>query len=237
MIRASFALAFGQLRDPRFRLTALIGAALSLALLFALYALLIQLFSATEGEVFTYSDGTRMDRLGNFFSVVSLATMLMLSAFLMIPAASLLTGLHLNAVADEVEAQHYPALGPSTHQNSYKLWHDSVNYFGLMFAINAVSFLSFALFGLLWGLVLFWALNGWLLSREYVTMIAERRLDPATIRAFRQRHRGPLLLAGIALAVMLSVPLLNLLMPAIGIAAFTHLTHALSARQPQGTPI
>lgn len=236
MIRTSFALGFGQLKDPRFRQTALIGAALSLALLFALYAVLIQIFTAIDGESFTFSDGTRMDRLGNFFSVVSIATMLMLSVFLMAPAASLLTGLHLNAVAHDVETGHYPALGIAMPQGSYKLWYDSINYFGLMLAINLAAFFSFALFGLLWGLVIFWALNGWLLSREYVTMIAERRLDRASIKAVRRQHRQTFFLAGFAFAVLLSVPFLNLLMPAIGIAAFTHLTHALTTRLPEGTP-
>lgn len=235
MIRTSFVLGFGQLKDPRFRQTAVIGAALSLALLFAIYAVLIQIFTAMDGESFAFSDGTRMDRLGNFFSVVSIATMLMLSVFLMAPAASLLTGLHLHAVASEVEKLHYPALGPAASQGTYKLWYDSINYFGLMLAINLASFFSFAIFGLLWGIVVFWVLNGWLLSREYVTMIAERHLDRASVKALRRHHRQTFLFAGVAFAVLLSVPFLNLLMPVIGIAAFTHLAHALTTRLPEGT--
>lgn len=236
MIRTSFALGFGQLKEPRFRQTALIGAALSLVLLFAIYAVLIQIFAALDGESFAFSDGTRMDRLGAFFSFVSIATMLMLSVFLMAPVASLLTGLHLHAVASEVEKLHYPAPGPVMPQGTYKLWYDSINYFGLMLAINLASFFSFAIFGMLWGIVIFWALNGWLLSREYVTMIAERRLDRASIKALRRQHRQTFLLAGVVFAVLLSVPFVNLLMPVIGIAAFTHLAHALTTHLPEGTP-
>lgn len=234
MIRDSYLRAFAELRDPGFRQTTLIGAALSLALLFALYALLIQLFSTFEDGVFTFSDGTRMDRLGNFFSTVSLATMMILSIFLMAPAASLFTGLHLHAVTDRIEGQHYPRLAPARPQSTQKLWFDSVNYFGLVFFINLVSFASFALLGVLWGIAFFWVLNGWLLSREYSTMISERRHDGAAIKAFHRQHRRTLLLAGIALAILLSVPVLNLVMPVIGVAAFTHLIHGLGAARPQG---
>lgn len=234
MIRDSYKLAFGDLRDPRFRQTALIGAALSLALLFALYALMIQLFSTFDEEVFTFSDGTRMDRLGNFFSTVSLATMMLVSIFLMAPVASLFTGLHLHAVTDRVEARHYPRLAEPRPQTTQKLWLDSVNYFGMVFFINIVAFTAIALFGMIWGIALFWALNGWLLSREYTTMISERRADTAAIRAFNRQHRRPLILAGIVLAILLSVPFLNLLMPVIGVAAFTHLIHGLTETRPQG---
>lgn len=234
LIRDSYGRAFAELRDPDFRRTALIGAALSLALLFALYALLIQFFTSFEDEVFTFSDGTRMDRLGNFFSTVSLVTMMMLSVFLMAPVASLFTGLHLNAVTDAIEGRHYPQLAPAAPQETRKLWFDSVNYFGLVFFITLVAFICLALFGVLWGIVVFWALNGWLLSREYSTMISERRRDPAAIRAFRGQHRRTLFLTGVTLAVLLSVPVLNLVMPVIGVAAFTHLIHMLSTRQPQG---
>lgn len=237
MIGTSYALAFRHLREAQFRQTALIGAALSLVLLFMLYALLIQLFTSTEGETFVFSDGTRMDRLGNYFSFVSLGTMLMLSFFLMAPVASLFTGLHLNAVAEDVEARHYPHLAPAVRQDTQKIWADSIRYFSLMLGINMVPLLVFAIFGVLWGMVVFWALNGWLLSREYVTMIIERSADRPTIREFRRQHRNTLLLAGIIFAVLLSVPLLNLLMPVVGVAAFTHLTHALETRSAEGAPL
>ncbi len=234
MIRASFAHAFADLRDPAFRRMAFIGAGFSLALLFVLYALLIQIFTSFDDEVFTFSDGTRMDRLGSFFSVVSLATMLLLSVFLMAPAASLFTGLHLNAVADTIEAQHYPQLAQPAVPDMQKLWLDSIRYFVLVFVLNLFSFMGFAILGLLWGIILFWALNGWLLSREYSTMICERRADQAMIKAFLRQHRRSLVLTGTAFAILLSVPILNLIMPVIGVAAFTHLIHRLPMHQPEG---
>jgi uncharacterized protein involved in cysteine biosynthesis len=42
--------------------------------------------------------------------------------------------------------------------------------------------------------------------------------------------------AGILMAVPLSVPLLNLLVPVLGAATFTHITHALIAKNPGLAP-
>jgi len=234
MIRASFAKAFGHLRAPQFRQTALIGAALSAVLLLAVYALLIQLFTLSGGETFTFSDGTRMDRLGSFFSTTSIVTMVMLSVFLMVPVASLFTGLHLNAVADTVEGQHFSRLSTAKPRASYQLWRDSVTYFTLLVFLNFAGLVGLVLLGPFLGLVLLWVLNGWLLAREYSAMILARREGPDHITAFQRRHGGALLLAGMAFVLLLAVPLLNLLMPVVGVAAFTHLCHALSARQTEG---
>ncbi len=234
MIRDSYARAFVELRDPAFRRTTLIGAALSLALLFALYALLIQLFTGFEDEVFTFSDGTRMDRLGNFFSVISIATMMLLSVILMAPTASLFTGLHLHAVADRIEARHYPGLVQARPQSTPKLCFESITYFGLMFFINMFALIGFTMLGWLWGMVLFWVVNGGLLAREYSMMICQRRTDISASRAFIRRNRRVLVVAGTAFAALLSVPFVNLVMPVIGVAAFTHLIHQLSLQTSEG---
>jgi uncharacterized protein involved in cysteine biosynthesis len=48
----------------------------------------------------------------------------------------------------------------------------------------------------------------------------------------RRRHAGEIWLAGTLMAAPLSVPLVNLLIPVLGIATFTHLFHRLQARDP-----
>jgi CysZ protein len=229
VIRHAFSLAFAQMREPSFRMLAALGAALSLVLLFVVFALLVQLFVGSGG--LTISGDIQMTRLSDFFSPITILLMLGLSVFLMMPVASLFTGLHLNAVADAVEARHYPDLPPPAPLPPLKLWGDSARYFFPILGINLLGIIGLFLLGALWGFALFWFLNGWLLSREYLTMIAERRDDPATIHAFRQRHRGPLLMAGFALAFLLSIPVLNLVMPVIGVAVFTHLAHTLTPHQ------
>ncbi len=78
--------------------------------------------------------------------------------------------------------------------------------------------------------VLFWAVNGYLLGREFFQMAAMRREGREGATALRSRHAGQIWLAGTLMAVPLSVPLVNLLMPVIGAATFTHMYHRLAGR-------
>jgi uncharacterized protein involved in cysteine biosynthesis len=78
--------------------------------------------------------------------------------------------------------------------------------------------------------VVFWAVNGFLLGREYFTMVATRRLGRAAAKALRRRYAGQVWIAGILMAAPLSFPLINLLIPVLGAATFTHLVHRLMAR-------
>jgi CysZ protein len=69
----------------------------------------------------------------------------------------------------------------------------------------------------------FYAVNGYLLGREYFELVALRRADIAEVRALRDVYRGRLFVAGVIIAVLLTVPLVNLLAPIVGTAAMVHL--------------
>ncbi len=77
---------------------------------------------------------------------------------------------------------------------------------------------------------LFWAVNGLLLGREFFQMAAVRREGLEGARHLRKRHAGQIWLAGTVMAIPLSVPLVNLLMPILGAATFTHMYHRLAGR-------
>jgi CysZ protein len=74
---------------------------------------------------------------------------------------------------------------------------------------------------------MFWMVNGYLLGREYFQMIAMRRMGKSEAKAARKRHRWAILAAGTLMAAPLSIPLINLLIPVLGVATFTHLYHRL----------
>jgi uncharacterized protein involved in cysteine biosynthesis len=78
-------------------------------------------------------------------------------------------------------------------------------------------------------ILVFWALNGFLLGREYFAMAAMRRLPRDQARAMRRRNFLTIWAAGILMALGLSLPLANLLVPVLGAATFTHLYHRLAA--------
>ena len=80
----------------------------------------------------------------------------------------------------------------------------------------------------------FLGLNGYLLGREYFDLVARRRLGRDGARRMRKRHGLQIWAAGILMAAPLTVPVVNLAIPILGAATFTHLFHRLAERAPSG---
>jgi len=229
MILGSILAALGQFDDPRFRRVVWVGLVLSLALLIGLYWLLVL------GIQILIPDSVSLPWIGPVGGIdwaLSLATIplvLVLSVFLMVPVASAFTGLFLDTVADAVEARHYPALPPAPRAGFWDSLIDALRYTGLLVLLNLIG-LIVVIVSAGAGLVVFWAINGYLLSREYFTTVALRRMAPAEARRMRKANALTLWLAGVLFAIPLSVPVLNLFVPVLGVAAFTHLFHRLAMR-------
>lgn len=164
-----------------------------------------------------------------FWGAVGLA--LLASAFLMFPVAALVLGFFLEDVARAVEARHYPGLPPVRAPGWGEVLGQGLGFLGLLLLVNALLLLLGWLAGPALPL-LFWAGNGWLLGREYFQLAALRRLGPAEARALRRRHGAEVWIAGTLLALPLTVPLLGLLVPVIGAAAFTHMVERLRRAAP-----
>ena len=99
-------------------------------------------------------------------------------------------------------------------------------FLGVILLANAAAF---ALYLLLppFAPLIFLGLNGALLGREYVLLAARRRMGREDARRFARTHGGTVWLAGALMALPLTVPVLNLLVPVLGAATFTHLVHRL----------
>lgn len=229
MIFASFFKALGQIGDPRFRRVMGLGVLLALALLAAVYAgFLVLINSFVPGTIDLIFVGpiTGIDALLGWGS---LFLMLGLSVFLMVPVASAFSGLFLEDIADAVEDRHYPGLPPVTPVRLGDSLVDSLNFLGLVIAANALALVLYIFAGPFIPVV-FWAVNGWLLGREYFTLVATRRIGREGAKALRAQNSGRIWLAGILMAAPLSVPLVNLVIPVLGVATFTHLFHRMAAR-------
>ncbi len=228
MIFSDFLKALGQLGDRRFRRVALIGIALAFALLGAIYAvflLAVQTLTPDSIDLPLIGPVTGVDSLLGW---ASLLLMLGLSVFLMVPVASAFTGLFLDDVADAVEARHYPALPPHPRASFGDSLRDAVNFLGLILAVNVGALFVYPFAGPAIPLV-FWAINGVLLGREYFTLVAMRRMGRAEAKAMRGRNRLVIWAAGTMMAAPLSIPLISLIVPVLGVATFTHLFHRLAA--------
>lgn len=228
MILASLRQALAQTGDPVFRRVIWLGLALALALLFAMYALLLLVIQLFTPDSLTLPIAGEVRGLGTLLSFGSLFFMLVLSVFLMVPVASAFTGLFLDDVADAVEARHYPHLALAPRASLWVTLTDSARYFALLVGLNLLGVLVFALSGGL-GIAGLWLLNGFLLAREYFTMIALRRLPTAEAYEMRRRYGLRIWAAGVLMAIPLSIPLLNLFIPVLGAATFTHLYHRLQS--------
>jgi uncharacterized protein involved in cysteine biosynthesis len=229
MIFASFFKALGQIGDPRFRRVMGLGVLLALALLAAVYAgFLVLINSFVPGTIDLIFVGpiTGIDALLGWSS---LFLMLGLSVFLMVPVASAFSGLFLEDIADAVEDRHYPGLPPVTPVRLGDSLVDSLNFLGLVIAANLLALVLYIFAGPFIPVV-FWAVNGWLLGREYFTLVATRRIGREGAKALRAQNSGRIWLAGILMAAPLSVPLVNLVIPVLGVATFTHLFHRMASR-------
>ena len=179
MILNDFTKALGQIGDPAFRGVLLRGIGLTIALLAAL----------TLGVQWLLPDSVSLPWFGeigwlsSLLSGFVLVAMIGMSVFLMIPVASLFTGFFLENVMDAVEARHYPAQGkaPSVPWSESLL--DAVIFLGLIVVVNLLALIIYLLSTLAAPLV-FWVVNGILLGREYMQMVAMRRLGRKGAKAF-----------------------------------------------------
>lgn len=232
MIVGDFLKSLAQLDDPRFRRVLWLGLGLTVALLAGMTALLVLLLGWLVPEAATLPLIGQVRWVGDLLSFAAIGLMLFLSVFLMIPVASAFTGLFLEDVAAAVEARHYPGLPPVPRIGPYEVFRDSVNFFGVIVAVNAVALALYFVVGP-FAPVLFWVVNGYLLGREYFQMAAMRRLGRAGATKLRRRYRLRIWAAGILMAIPLTVPVINLLIPILGAATFTHQFHRL-ARSSSG---
>lgn len=231
----AFGLAIGQLNDPRFRRVLLLGIGLALVLLVGAAAGFVWFVDWITGEsnwLPILGDVTWLDDL---FSWGAAFLLLFLSVFLMVPVASAITSMFLDDVADAVEQEHYPHLPPATRVPFGDAMRDTVNFMGVLIGVNVLALVLYVLFAPLAPLI-FWTVNGFLLGREYFTLAAIRRVGRVEAKKLRRRHMATIWAAGVLMAIPLSIPLLNLVIPILGAATFTHLFHLLGS-SPRGANI
>lgn len=227
MILRSFLLALAQLSDPRFRRVLWRGAGLALLLLAGSSALLLWALQALLPETFSLPWLGEVAWLDAALGWAAVPLLLLASVVLMVPVASAMTGLFLDEVAQAVEDAHHPGLPRVRSQPWAESLGDALAFLGVIVVANAGALaLSLGLAPL--APLIFLAVNGYLLGREYFQLAALRRSGRAEARALARRHRGTIWLAGCLMALPLLIPVVNLLVPVLGAATFTHLYHRLS---------
>jgi uncharacterized protein involved in cysteine biosynthesis len=231
MILRAFSLALSQLGDPRFRKVLGMSLGLTLLLLCALYAVVFWLVGWLVGDAMTLPVLGQVTWVDDLLGWSSLILMMGLSVFLMVPVASAVISLFLDQVADAVEDRYYPSLPGVPGVPFAEDVRDALTALVVLIVANLFALILYVIFTPL-AIFIFWALNGFLLGREYFTLAAMRRVGRKRARELRRRHLRLIWAAGVLMAIPLSVPLVNLLIPILGAATFTHIFHMLSGLDP-----
>jgi len=219
--------ALEQIGDRRFRRVLFLGVGLTVGLLFAITVLLVMVVGWFAPEVVSLPVlGWEVTWIDNALSWAILPLMLVLSVFLMVPVASAFTSIFLDEVADAVEDRYYPHLPQAPRASFWDGLSDGLLFLGVIVGANIAALVVYLIVPPLAPFI-FLAMNGFLLGREYFTLVAMRRLGRAGAREARKRHAGQIWAAGTLMALPLAVPFVNLLIPILGAATFTHLFHRL----------
>ena len=220
MIRA-FDLAVRQLGDPKLRVIIWQSLALSLVLQIAIGVL--AWWALQSFATFSWTWVNEAIRWLGGGAVTVLALMLFPASF------GIVISIFMEQIADIVEEKHYPQLGKARGIPIWTgIWTGVVFLFAVI-AINLVMlpFYLVALFIAGLGAVLFYGVNGWLTGRVYYEQVALRRRDPADVKAWRKANAGVLWLTGIVLVFLGTIPILNLIVPVLGVAVMVHVAQTL----------
>ncbi|QBF30953.1 EI24 domain-containing protein [Thalassococcus sp. S3] len=227
MILNAFFAALGQIGDPRFRRVLWLGIGLTLALLIAVTYGAVALLQALIDENTLLFGRLSLQWLDTLLGWSWLILLPVLSIFLMVPVASAITSMFLDEVAQAVEDRHYPNLPTVSGVSILDGLRDTISFLGVLILANLLALVLYVLFSPAAPFI-FWGLNGFLLGREYFTLAAMRRVGRVRARELRSAHSGTIWVGGILMAIPLSIPVVNLLIPILGAATFTHIYHQIA---------
>lgn len=232
---SDYSRAISQVFDRRFITVLIKSIGLTLGLLIGLTMILMYFISFIPAMSFTIPlIGYEVTFLEELAETASFGLILILSSFLMFPVAALFVGLFLDEIADAVEARHYPTLPEPRRQSWGEVLTQSIEFMFVLIGANVIALIIYLLSTVL-APVIFWLVNGYLLGREYFEVVATRRIDKREAKSLRQKNFFAVWMAGALIAVPLSIPVLNILAPVIGVAAFVHLYHRKAQTDRRGS--
>jgi CysZ protein len=223
-----------QMFSPAFRRVLLKSIGLGLVLIVLIGVGLNRVFSWMAGAGATWAEATAGGHTAwqIFAWVLSiLATLgIITGALFLMPAVTAFVGsFFVDEIADEVEHVHYPMEPPGTALPLFRALIEGTNtaLLAVLVYLCAVPFLFVA--GA--GLVIMFLANAYLLSREYFLLAAMRFRSPTEAKAMRRAHRTSIFLAGLLIAMFVSIPIVNLATPLFAMAMMVHMHKRLSQRR------
>lgn len=146
--------------------------------------------------------------------------------YLMGPISSLIAALFLDEVAEEVERSGFPADPPGRALPIAQSFVLSVKFFGVVLLVNFLALLLLLIPGV--NVAAFFVANGYLLGREYFELAAMRFRPAEEAKALRRDNAVRVFIAGLAIASVVVVPVLNLITPIFATALMVRMHKRLS---------
>jgi CysZ protein len=150
--------------------------------------------------------------------------------YLMPPITSLVASLFFDEIAEQVERRNYSAdlVGKALPVTTSILL--SLRFFGLVLLVNLVALVLLILPGV--NVAVFFIANGYLLGREYFELAAMRFRTIDEARVLRRANAMRVFLAGLVIAGIVVIPILNLITPVFATAFMVRMHKKISRESP-----
>jgi CysZ protein len=153
-------------------------------------------------------------------------------ALFLMPAVTAFVGsFFVDEIAEAVERQHYPAEPPGQALPFFRALIEGLEFAALALLVYFCA-LPFVLFAGL-GIIILFLANAYLLGREYFELAAMRFRPPHEAKTMRKTNAVYLFLAGMFIAVFVSIPVVNLATPIFAMAFMVHVHKKLSGSRPE----
>lgn len=228
-----------QLADPRLSGVMLFGVLGALVIFAGLWAITWWALTTID-PTSIWGLGTVIGWFGDAFDWVAgiaFTGALLVVTFLMFPAVvTIVVGFFLDRVAEAVEARHYPDAGTPRGQPLAEVLGTTIKFAAITVLLNLLILPVYLILSFLppFNIVLYYLVNGYLVGREYFELAAFRRLPPGQVARLRRRFRARVLFAGVILVFFMTIPVVNLVAPVLGVAFMVHVSRDLMRRWPAG---
>jgi len=150
-------------------------------------------------------------------------------AIFLMPAVTAFVGtFFVDEIAEQVERAHYPNEAPGHALSFVRALIEGIKTALLAIAVYLCAAPLLLVAGL--GFIVMFLANAYLLGREYFLLAAMRFRTPGEAKALYRLHRATLFLAGMVIALVVSIPVLNFVTPIFAMAFMVHVQKRLSAQ-------
>ena len=230
--------ALAQMFTPALRGVLLKAVGLALLLIVIVGIVLNRLFSALAESGATWAEQTSgfaphaaWSALAWVLSIMAGLGIVTGALFLMPTITAFVGSFFVDEVADTVEREHYPAESPGHALPFFRALIEGLKIaaLALLVYLCALPFIFFA--GL--GVVILFLANSYLLGREYFELAAMRFCTPYEAKAMRKANAAYVFLAGMVIAVFVSIPLVNLATPVFAMAYMVHIHKRMAGKRAE----